>query len=402
MISEETLSQVIEKQCEIETHRNAGLPRRIDVNESTLESHALVISGVRRCGKSTLMTQRMRQNDKGWFYLKFDSPLLVDMELSDTRMLDRLIDKSGAKRLFFDEIHELKDWELYVLQKLDEGFEVCVSGSNASLLKGERATKLTGRHISKELFPFSFSEYCAYLNRPMDWTSLDGYLEQGGFPRYLTTNDSEILLELFDDILYRDVIVKNKIRDVAAVQRLVAYLIENPGCRFSASRMLKVLDVAVASTVIQWCDWIQDAYLFFFVPKYCDSVRAQLVNPRKVYCIDTGLINAVSRRIIFNDALCFENLVFLALRREFRDIYYHDEDGECDFICVAHHTPGLAVQACSELTPGNTRREVNGLVSAMRHFALKEGFIMTKSQEDEIKVDSGIIHVIPYHKFVAR
>lgn len=399
MIDEETLSSVITKQKGIEASRNAGLLRNLDVNENTLKSHALVITGVRRCGKSTAMTQRIRKFPDDWFYLKFDSPQLIDLELRDLTTLDRLIERSSSRRLYFDEMHELDGWELYVLQKLDEGFQVCVTGSNASLLKGERATKLTGRHVSRELFPFSFAEYCSYLGKPNDWTSIDGYLADGGFPRFLDTKDMTILFELFDDIMFRDVITRHGIRDVASVQRLAAYLIENPGCRFSATKMLKALGVSVAGTVIQWCDWLEDAYLFFFVPKYSDSLRAQLVNPRKVYCVDTGLVNAVSRRIVFNDALRFENMVFLALRRRYRDVYYFDDGAECDFICMEHHLPRKAVQVCVELTKGDCDREVAGLRAAMRRFSFDEGFIVTKSQKDEMKVDEGVIRIVPFAEF---
>ena len=399
MIDEETLQNVAAKQAEIESRRDTGLPRPLSVNESTLDSHALVLTGVRRYGKSTLMSQRIRRNAADWFYLKFDSPQLVDMELGDSDALDRVIARSGARNLYFDEMHELDGWELYVLQKLDEGFRVCVTGSNASLLKGERATKLTGRHISRELFPFSFKEYCEYLGKPNDWTEIDGYLKSGGFPRFLATRDESILFELFDDIMYRDVVAKHGIREMGAVQRLAAYLIENPGCRFSATRMLKSLNVSVASTVINWCDWFEDAYLFFFVPKYSDSVRAQLVNPRKVYSVDTGLVNVVSRRIVFNDALCFENMVFLALRRKYRDIFYFDDGGECDFVCMEHHLPRVAVQACVKLTKEDSGREKEGLAAAMRRFSFNEGFIVTKSQREDIKVDEGVIHVVPFSDF---
>ena len=399
MIDEETLQNVAAKQAEIESRRDTGLPRPLSVNESTLDSHALVLTGVRRCGKSTLMSQRIRRNAADWFYLKFDSPQLVDMELGDSDALDRVIARSGARNLYFDEMHELDGWELYVLQKLDEGFRVCVTGSSASLLKGERATKLTGRHISRELFPFSFKEYCEYLGKPNDWTEIDGYLKSGGFPRFLATRDESILFELFDDIMYRDVVAKHGIREMGAVQRLAAYLIENPGCRFSATRMLKSLNVSVASTVINWCDWFEDAYLFFFVPKYSDSVRAQLVNPRKVYSVDTGLVNVVSRRIVFNDALCFENMVFLALRRKYCDIFYFDDGGECDFVCMEHHLPRVAVQACVKLTKEDSGREKEGLAAAMRRFSFNEGFIVTKSQREDIKVDEGVIHVVPFSDF---
>ena len=401
MLDEQSLYNVAKKQAETESRRDTGLERVLDINDATLDSHALVLTGVRRCGKSTVMSQRMRKDMAGWFYLKFDSPQLIDMELRDTEALDRIIERRGSRSLYFDEMHELDGWELYVLQKLDEGFRVCVTGSNASLLKGERASKLTGRHISKELFPFSFLEYCRYLGKTPGWEELDNYLKEGGFPRYLATKDETILFELFDDIMYRDVITRHGIRDVAAIQRLAAYLIENPGCRFSATKLLKPLNVSAAGTILQWCDWLEDAYLFFFVPKYCDSVRAQLVNPRKVYCVDTGLVNAVSRRIVFNDALCFENMVFLSLRRRYRDIYYVDEGGECDFVCMEHHIPKMAVQACVKLNKDDEEREKAGAITAMRRFSLQEAYIVTKSQEREIKVDEGVIHVVQFCDFMA-
>ena len=164
-----------------------------------------------------------------------------------------------------------------------------MSGSNASLLEGEIGTKLTGRHVSKELFPFSFSEYLAFTGKARSPDSADDYVHDGGFPRYLQTHEEIVLQELFDDIVYRDVVVHNKIRDVSAVRELSAYLVENIGCRFTASKMLRPLNVASASTVTQWCEWLEKAYLFFFVPIFSDSEKSRLLNPKKVYCIDTAV-----------------------------------------------------------------------------------------------------------------
>ena len=402
MVTTSDLQRIAEKQRKTESRRESGLPRRIDVSPQILESHALVITGVRRCGKSTLMTQRIRKSGDPWFYLKFDAPQLVNLELADSERLDAVIEGFEAKRLYFDEVHELEGWELFVLEKLDEGYRVCVTGSNASLLKGERASKLTGRHVSIELFPFSYDEFLAFSKKAPGPGSVEEYLEVGGFPRYVQTREELHLLELFDDIVYRDVIVRHGIRDVGAVKRLAAYLAENPGCRFSASRMLQPLGVANASTITQWCDWLQDAYLFFFVPKYADSMRAQIVNPRKVYCVDTGMLQTVSARLVFNDALRFENLVFLALRRKFREIYYFDGDGECDFIAVRRHAVSIAVQACVELHSEDVAREIKGLRSAMSRFGLSEGWVVTLDQSDEYTVPEGAIHVVPFAEFGGR
>ena len=400
MIALEDLQAVAAKQRKAEERRPAGLPRKVDVSRKILDSHALVITGVRRCGKSTVMTQRIRTAAAPWFYMKFDAPQLVPLGLSDAGRLDQVVARSGARRLYLDEIHELDGWELYVLEKLDEGFRVCVTGSNASLLKGERAGKLTGRHVSLELFPFSYAEFLAFTRQRKGRKSVEDYLETGGFPRYVETREETHLTELFDDIVYRDVVVRHGIRDVAAVERLAAWLSENPGCRFSASRMLGPLGVANASTVTQWCAWFEDAYLFFFVPKYCESVRAQLVNPRKTYCVDTGLLQAVSARLVFNDALRFENLVFLALRRKFRELYYFDgEGGECDFLAVRRHAPVLAVQACVELETGDLKRELGGVRAAMARFGLREGWIVTLGQTDVYQVPEGTVRVVPFHDF---
>ena len=393
---ESELSAIIARQREIEESKSLGQIRFLDFNDALLDSHALDITGVRRCGKSTVMRQRMRSSDEPWFYVNFESPLLTQFELRDTIRLDSLIDKSGAKRLFFDEVDQLTDWEKYVRQKLDEGFHVCVSGSNASLLEGEIGTKLTGRHVSKELFPFSFSEYLAFTGKARSPDSAADYVHDGGFPRYLQTHEEIVLQELFDDIVYRDVVVHNKIRDVSAVRELSAYLVENIGCRFTASKMLRPLNVASASTVTQWCEWLEKAYLFFFVPIFSDSKKSRLLNPKKVYCIDTGLEYAVSSRRIPNDGARFENMVYLALRRRSRDISYFDADGECDFIVRKRHAVTDAIQACTRLTDEAMDREIEGLVEAMDACSLDSGTIITESQRDAISVGNRRIEVVPF------
>ena len=141
MVLENELAAIIARQREIEERKSLGQIRPLDFNDVLLDSHVLDITGVRRCGKSTVMRQRMRGSDAPWFYMNFESPLLTQFEMRDTIRLDSLIDKAGAKCLFFDEVDQLIGWEKYVRQKLDEGFHLCISGSNASLLEGEMGTK---------------------------------------------------------------------------------------------------------------------------------------------------------------------------------------------------------------------------------------------------------------------
>ncbi len=402
MILEDELAAIIARQREVEERKDVGLMRQLNFNDALLDSHALDITGVRRCGKSTVMRQRMRGSDLPWFYVNFESPLLTQFEMRDTKRLDSLIDKSGARRLFLDEVDQFVGWEKYVRQKLDEGFHVCVTGSNASLLEGEIGTKLTGRHVSKELFPFSFAEYLAFMDKKPSAESAEEYMHDGGFARYLRTGEDVILQELFDDIVYRDVVVHNKIRDVAAVRELSAYLVENVGCRFTASKMLRPLNVASASTVTQWCEWFQKAYLFFFVPIFSDSEKSRLLNPKKVYCVDTGLEYSVSSRRMPNDGARFENLVYLALRRTCRDISYFDDGGECDFIVRNRHTVTAAIQACTCLTDEARDREIEGIVKAMETCALDGGTIVTANQRDEIAIGRHRIEVVPFWEWSSR
>ena len=399
MIFQDELAAIIEKQRETEMRKRDGQLRDLHFNDILLDSHTLDITGVRRCGKSTVMRQRMRGKASPWFYVNFESPLLTQFEIRDTVRLDALIGKSGAKRLFFDEVDQFDGWEKYVRQKLDEGFHVCISSSNASLLEGELASKLTGRHISKELFPFSYAEYLSFTQQDAGRDSVLAYAHEGGFPRYLETKEDVVLQELFDDIIYRDVIVHNKIRDSLALRELAAYLIENVGCRFTATKMLKPLGVASASTITQWCEWMEKAYLFFFVPIYSDSQKARLLNPKKVYCVDTGLEFAVSSRRIPNDGARFENLVFLALRRQTKDISYFDDDGECDFILRNRHRVSAAIQACSHLTDECRDREIEGLCKAMETFDLDSGTIITEDQSDHLTIGKKSIDIVPFWKW---
>ena len=134
-------------------------PRQLLQELQIIDNFALVISGIRRCGKSTLLSQLINQQKNDWLYLNFDTPRLYNFEFNDLRLLDQIIAEKSIKTLYFDEIQLMERWEVYVRGKLDEGYHVVVTGSNASMLSRELGTKLTGRHITKEFFPISINEY---------------------------------------------------------------------------------------------------------------------------------------------------------------------------------------------------------------------------------------------------
>ncbi|HPV59370.1 MAG TPA: ATP-binding protein, partial [Rectinema sp.] len=217
------------KQKEQVAHYDIGLPREILPSLPNIQTHALIVSGIRRCGKSTLLLQFVQSLAKPWFYLNFEDIRLSPFAREDFALLDRVIEESGCRLLFFDEIQAAENWELYIRQKLDQHFQVLITGSNASLLSSELGTKLTGRHISKLLFPFSYAEFLAFFGLSRNLDSLDRYLELGGFPEYLKTSNPEILMQLQSDILYRDIAVRYGIRDVSSLKRLFTILVSSAG-----------------------------------------------------------------------------------------------------------------------------------------------------------------------------
>lgn len=214
MIQIEFLREIIERQRLSVTGKDSGMVREQLQSLPDTKSHALIVSGIRRCGKSTLLFQLLRGKYPQAIYLNFDDPRLYDFSTEDFVKLDELIRESGSFVLMFDEIQLVKGWERYVRQKLDENLQVFVTGSNASLLSRELGSSLTGRHITRELFPFSYHEYCRFHQlEPCTETTLL-YLKEGGFPEYQKQKNDEILSSLLDDIIVRNIAVRYNIRNV--------------------------------------------------------------------------------------------------------------------------------------------------------------------------------------------
>src|SRR6185369_12340643 len=159
MLAKDAISQILTSQKENLLLKESGLKREALQTLPDLSSYAMIVSGIRRCGKSTLLFQLLKERYPDALYLNFEDPRLYEFEINDFVKLDEVIRETGSKVLLFDEIQIIIQWERYVRQKLDEGFKLVITGSNASLLSRELGTKLTGRHITKELFPFSFREF---------------------------------------------------------------------------------------------------------------------------------------------------------------------------------------------------------------------------------------------------
>jgi predicted AAA+ superfamily ATPase len=390
------LYDVIGTQSEALARQENGLKRSALRELPDIQSHALVVCGVRRCGKSTLLHQFALNSQKGFFYLNFDDVRLYDFTASDFAILDIAIGETGKRLLFFDEIQSAPQWELYIRQKLDENFQIIVTGSNAALLSGELGTKLTGRHITKELFPFSYQEYCSFTGQGAGVESLQSYMVSGGFPEYLKSGNKDILSQLQIDILHRDIAVRYKIRDVASLKRLFIYLLSNAAQPVSPSKLTSVIGVRSPTTVLEYFSYFELSYLIHMVPMFSWSAKKQSLAPKKVYIVDLGIINTGSASFTDNRGALLENLVFNTLRIQTSDIFYFSaEDSECDFIVNPHSANLLCIQVCVTLTSENRSREINGLFSAMQFFDRKEGIIITLDTHDVIVSENKMIRVIP-------
>jgi predicted AAA+ superfamily ATPase len=400
MILKQVISEVIEHQSNLLENKSLGI-QRSDLDTIKLyDSFVLVISGVRRCGKSTFLKQVLKSRFKQVLFLNFEDPRLSGFELSDFAKIDELTKESQPEVMAFDEIQNVSEWEKYIRTKQDEGQQIIVTGSNASLLSKEFGTRLTGRYISRELFPFSYPEYLQFTGLEASAESLSGYLDDGGFPEYLKTRDEEVLFRLMDDIIYRDIAVRYGLKQHQTLRQLAIYLISNSGKYYSQNNLKNLFEIGSVRSVSDYVAWLEDSYLLFSMPKFSFSLKKQIYNPKKVYCVDTGLASVNSLSMSKDYGRKLENLIFLHLRKNCKTVFYYSEKNECDFIVVQKGQPTEAIQVCYQLTTDNLSRELKGLEEAMTELKLESGLIITHNQEDSFEVNGKSVRAIAAWKYL--
>ncbi len=400
MLLKSDIKKIWELQREAVSKSEKGVPRDTLSGFEIPGKHTLILTGIRRCGKSTLLYQLIAKKYPDAFYLNFDDNRLYGFDSNDFLRLDEVIIDSGSQILFFDEIQEVEAWERYIRQKLDENYKVVITGSNASLLSRELGTKLTGRHMDIELFPFSYSEFLKLTKMKAGETSAARYMNTGGFPEFLTTGKEEILSDLFEDIIIRDIVVRYGIRDTKGLQRLALWLISNIGNRVTGSKLKQVVGIASTSTIMEYFSHFESSYLFHFVPCFSYSVRSQMISPRKVYSADNGLITINSASFTDDRGRKLENIVYNKLRSIYVSIFYFSGKSECDFIVTQKGKKPLAFQVCHTLDRDNLDRELKGLYEALSFFKLNEGIIITLNQTDTFTTNGLTARVIPVWEFL--
>lgn len=406
-----TLEAVVFEQKALFAKEDTSILRAVNQDEYIDSEQIVVISGVRRSGKSTLLRQFASRFDN-YRYLNFDDERLIRFEVDDFANLMLLWQKQGNfNAIFLDEIQNVSQWERFVRRIHNEGYKVFITGSNSKLLSGEFSTHLTGRHKTIELFPFSFPEFLTMkkissrnaittAEKATLLSAFDEYLMEGGFPYYCKTGERDFLILLYDNILYKDVLFRFAIREKKVFRELASFALSNIGKEFSYENIAKTLNIKSNTTVKIYLDNMEESYLIFTLPKYDFSLKKQYTSNKKMYVIDNGLRNSVAFYFSEEKGRLLENTVFLELKRRGGTLYFHKDKQECDFIVHRGSRISEAIQVCFDLNNSNKKREINGLLEAMNYYQLDHGIIVTQNQKESFIKDGKQINVLPAYEFL--
>jgi|BarGraNGADG00312_1021997.scaffolds.fasta_scaffold21009_1 uncharacterized protein len=397
----EVLKSILLSQQEWLVPEEKEIPREQLSKFSSLPPFAYLLTGVRRSGKSTLLKQLMRHLGS-LNYFNFEDSRTAGFEVTDFSIIEELFSELPGRKpiLFFDEIQNVTGWERYARDAIDRKKTVVITGSNANLLSRELGTKLTGRHLDYEVFPFSYREFLSYFNGTPCADSFLSFIFEGGFPGYLSIGKKEVLSTLVSDILVRDIFSRYNLRNQEVYRRIVQFLLSNTGKEISFNSLKNTFEIGSASSVMDFLNYLIDAYLLFLVPRYDTSLKVQARNPRKVYAIDQGLVNFFSVSGSPDRGRLLENTIYLQLRRSEQEIWYFKGNKECDFICRKDKNTFSAIQVSWQVGQQNEKREVEGLLEAMNQLNLTNGTIITFDQEDKFVKEGKTIRLVPGWKWM--
>lgn len=410
------LKEIMLDQKDVFNNRKHLIHRDIELDKFITTSQVVIISGIRRCGKSSLLfliKETMKLEEADYCYFNFDDERIIT-ELTILENIYNLhLEVYGKEPVFFlDEIQNVANWEKFVNRMYEKGIKVFVTGSNAKLLSSEISTSLTGRNKLIELYPFSFSEYLRFLGKNYNLEritsttkalllkDLNQYMATGGFPLVVKENDTELINAYFQDILYRDIISRFRITQVSEIKQIGLYFASNIGKLFSYSTLQQISGVKSLSSIKDYLYYYEQSYLFFYLKKFDYSVKKQIMNPKKVYTIDPAFAHRLGVHFSENKGRILENIVFLELLRRRKEVYYHTGKNECDFLVKEGLDIAQAIQVVYQLDDTNREREFLGLQEAMKTYNIQRGLLITFHIEGSFNATYDKIEVIPIWKWL--
>ncbi|MDD3292733.1 MAG: ATP-binding protein [Candidatus Pacebacteria bacterium] len=405
------LEEIVNDQLKNLMSKDSGMERLIDFDKYINSKQIVILSGIRRSGKSTLLKQFSEKLSNDFYYVNFDDERLMGFKVGDFDNLLTIWKKNKqSKNIFIDEIQNIESWERFVRRVYEEGYKVFITGSNAKLLSSELSTHLTGRYFKIELYPFSFKEVLLFnkidfltlssSNRIEIIKKFDEYLITGGFPEFIRYNNKEFLKRTYEDIVYKDIITRFGIREITAFRELSNFLFNNFTKKIGYQPIAKTLGIKSSISVRDYIGFLQESYLVFELFKYDYSLKKQYISDKKIYIIDNGMRNTVAFSFSEDKGRLLENLVFIELKRRGEEVYFSKGKKECDFLIKDRTRITNAIQICYSLDKENEKREVEGLIEAINQNNLKSGLILTYGEEKEITFDNINIKIMPVWKWL--
>ncbi|PIU18822.1 MAG: hypothetical protein COT16_00980 [Elusimicrobia bacterium CG08_land_8_20_14_0_20_44_26] len=364
-----------------------------------------VITGVRRCGKSVLVHLLLKNKNYG--YINLDDERLIGTKPGDLNALFETVKEinPALKYIFLDEAQNAAGWELFVNRLKRLGYNIFITGSNSRLLSRELATHLTGRHIAAELFPFSFREFVEYKNKKYKTEDafiaekrgeiknlFAEYVKFGGFPEVIKLKNGrakeKYLRDLYGQIIVKDVLSRFSIKYVKVLKEMAFYLLSNFSSRMSYNRMKNIFDIRSVHTVKNYVSYLEESCIFNQLNVFSFKVKNQMMQPKKIYVVDTGFINAVASQFSPNYGKIMENIVLTELLRN-KDseeiFFYSDSQGkEVDFVIKKGTKVEKLIQGCFDIEDVNTRnREIRSTIMASQKLKCGNILVLTDDYENE-------------------
>lgn len=405
------------------------LPREFFIPIESTKVISLI--GVRRSGKSSLLFDiinklRDKTDRENIIYINFEDDRLYPLELSHLDfILESYYELYPKKRdekiyLFLDEVQVVQNWEVYVRRVYDnENIQIYITGSSAKLLSTEIATSLRGRTITYEIFPFSFKEYLEFKNIEINLNSskslsfinneLNNYLFDGGFAETINEDKSisrKILSDYLELIVYKDIVDRYNITNRSLLKSLNKYCFTNIATLVSFTKLYNEFKSQgfklSKDTIFNYLSHLEDAYAIFTLPIYRNSVKEEQRNPKKIYAIDNGFKKIYDYAIDKDISKLYENIVYLHLRRQTKDLYYFKQNHEVDFYARVEGKEYLVNVSYIIDNEKTRKRELDGLLEAMDYFNLDESYLITKDEESEVLIEDKKINIIPLYKYLLK
>jgi predicted AAA+ superfamily ATPase len=381
--------------------------------------NVLAILGVRRCGKSIFSYMLSKEHDFG--YINFDDERLSGTRTEDlNRILEAFYELYGdIEYIVLDEIQNVPGWELFA-NRLRRTKKVIITGSNSHLLAGELATHLTGRYIDIRLYPFSFREFLSFkkFGKTKALTTkekaklnklLNEYLKLGGLPEVYKFGKG-MLPRIYENIITKDIVLRYRIRKKEELKNLAMYLVSNFSNEISYSKLSRILDIKHVSTVSNWISYLEQAFLIVKLERFDFKLKQQFVAPKKIYCIDNGIVNSVGFGYSENTGRIMENTVAVELLRRcnvipsFEVYYWKDhQQNEVDFIVKK----GPKVKQLIQVTYANesheiNEREIKSLLKASKELRCKNLLVITWDYSAKEKIDRKDVSYVPLWSWLLR